>query len=194
MCGVNATERISDSCVLPTCCFVLSFWGAGMMAYRIVRFGAAAGLIASAMLGNARADESAAVAASVLAPTVSFQLREIGGGFGYEWGKGTLSFNGKTYDFHVGGGGIGSLGYLNIKGVGEVTNLSRLSDFDGTYWTASVDAAAGPGVGEAILENQFGVHLHLHLVTNGAHLGASVKRLRFRLVPRPADIAPDSLR
>lgn len=114
---------------------------------------------------------------------ISFTLQEVGGGLGYEWGKGVLHHNGKDYAFEIGGGGIASIGYIAVKGTGVVKDLTRLDQFDGTYWTVKADAAVGPGVGAAVLENQYGVKLDLRMSIKGAHVGASVMRLRFRLLP-----------
>ncbi|MDL2171621.1 MULTISPECIES: hypothetical protein [Asaia] len=115
--------------------------------------------------------------------TISFSLKEVGGGLGYEWGKGSLHHNGRDYAFEIGGGGIASLGYITVKGTGTVKDLARLDQFDGTYWTVKADAAIGSGVGAAVLENQYGVKLNLTMSIKGAHVGASVMRLRFRLLP-----------
>ncbi|WP_147094001.1 hypothetical protein [Swaminathania salitolerans] len=118
---------------------------------------------------------------------ITFAFQEVGGGLGYEWGKGTLRHNGRDYAFEIGGGGIASLGYVTVTGTGTVENLARLDKFDGTYWTVKADAAIGSGVGVAVLENQYGVKLHLDMTMKGAHLGASVMRLRFRLLPDGQD-------
>jgi len=114
---------------------------------------------------------------------ISFTLQEVGGGLGYEWGKGVLHHNGRDYAFEIGGGGIASIGYISVKGTGVVKDLVRLDQFDGTYWTVKADAAVGSGVGAAVLENQYGVKLDLRMSIKGAHVGASVMRLRFRLLP-----------
>lgn len=118
---------------------------------------------------------------------VSFKVKEIGGGIGYEWGKGQLFYNNKVYDFEVSGGGLGSIGYVSVTGNGKVTDMTKLGHFDGTYWTVRADAAAGSGTGVAELENQYGVRLHVNLSMQGAHLGASIMRLRFRLTPAVED-------
>ncbi|GBQ85802.1 hypothetical protein [Asaia krungthepensis] len=128
---------------------------------------------------NATPDKSAPVEDSA----INFTLQEVGGGLGYEWGKGTLHHNGKDYAFEIGGGGIASIGYIAVKGTGTVKDLTRLDQFDGTYWTVKADAAIGSGVGAAVLENQYGVKLDLKMSIKGAHVGASVMRLRFRLLP-----------
>ncbi|RUT26148.1 hypothetical protein C0V97_07765 [Asaia sp. W19] len=129
---------------------------------------------ASAPASNATPAEDSAI---------NFTLQEVGGGLGYEWGKGTLHHNGKDYAFEIGGGGIASIGYIAVKGTGTVKDLTRLDQFDGTYWTVKADAAIGSGVGAAVLENQYGVKLDLRMSIKGAHVGASVMRLRFRLLP-----------
>lgn len=133
------------------------------------------------------ASKSSAAAQPAEESALSFTLKEVGGGLGYEWGKGVLHHNGRDYAFEIGGGGIASIGYISVKGTGVVKDLERLDQFDGTYWTVKADAAIGSGVGAAVLENQYGVKLDLRMTTKGAHVGASVMRLRFRLLPDRAE-------
>jgi hypothetical protein len=51
-------------------------------------------------------------------------------------GGGRLHYQGKTYEFIIGGpgiGGIGGIGVSKIEVIGEVYNLNNLSEFPGAY-------------------------------------------------------------
>ncbi|NVN04822.1 hypothetical protein HW509_04310 [Asaia spathodeae] len=145
------------------------------------------GMAAKPPVPGTSASSAAPAATPVTQSTISFTLKEVGGGLGYEWGKGVLHHNGRDIPFEIGGGGIASLGYITVKGTGTVKDLARLDQFDGTYWTVKADAAIGSGVGAAVLENQYGVKLDLKMNISGAHVGASVMRLRFRLLPEKTE-------
>ena len=115
-------------------------------------------------------------------PTFRFSVKEAGFGLGYVWGRGTLCYNGQPYGFEISGGGIVSLGFYAAEGQGTVKDLKRLDQFDGTYWTVGADAAIASGRGAASLENQYGVRLKVQMKARGAHLGASISRLRLKLI------------
>lgn len=77
-------------------------------------------------------------------------------------GGGVLSFEGKNYDFTIGGLGVGGFGVSSIKATGEVYGLKSLADFPGAYAQARVGFAAGnSGGGDLWLENEKGVYMHL---------------------------------
>src|SRR5215475_2158614 len=58
------------------------------------------------------------------------QVAFIGSG---NLGGGTLQFQGKSYEFTVGGLGIGGIGISKIEAVVTVYDLHRLADFQGAY-------------------------------------------------------------
>jgi hypothetical protein len=70
------------------------------------------------------------------------QIAFIGSG---NLGGGTLQFGGKSYDFTVGGLGIGGIGISKITATGTVYNLDKLAHFPGAY----VQGRAGFAVGQA---------------------------------------------
>lgn len=114
--------------------------------------------------------------------TFEFKLRQAALGVGYSWGEGTLRYDGQTYHFRIEGGGIVALGYTSLTGHGRVFDIKKLTDFDGTYWSLSADAALGQGSNVSMMENQFGVRVNMRGKGEGAYLGASIKRLRFHLL------------
>ncbi len=96
------------------------------------------------------------------------QVAYIGSG---KTGSGTLFFNGHSYDFTLGGAGIGGIGVSTIDGVGEVYNLSDISQFPGTYAQARIGFALGTvSAGELWMQNAAGVILHVKARRTGLML------------------------
>ena len=57
-------------------------------------------------------------------------------------GGGTLSHKGQSYDFVVGGLGVGGVGASSLKATGEVYDMGRVTDFEGVYGQARVGYAS----------------------------------------------------
>lgn len=96
------------------------------------------------------------------------QVAFIGSG---NLGGGELDFQGKTYEFTVGGLGVGGFGLSRIEAVGQVYNLTRLSDFSGMYVQARYGMAAGDvSAGELWLQNTNGVVIGLDAERSGLAL------------------------
>jgi hypothetical protein len=78
-------------------------------------------------------------------------------------GGGTLSFEGQSHDFSIGGLGIGGLGASRMEAEGEVYNLKRLEDFEGPYAQGRAGAVAGDSQieGGLWLINPKGVEMRL---------------------------------
>jgi hypothetical protein len=89
-----------------------------------------------------------------------------GGGSGVTWGKGTLILdNGMQHAFEVSGLGVTGTreAIVSIQAVGEVFNLKKLADFEGTYKAAQREVATGRGAGQVSLTNEHGVVVSLSL-------------------------------
>ena len=54
-------------------------------------------------------------------------------GAGVNWGDGKLKFRGKEYVFSVKGLSLIDVGFTSVSAKGNVYDLKRVSDFDGTY-------------------------------------------------------------
>ena len=86
-------------------------------------------------------------------------------------GGGVLTFEGKSYEFTIGGLGIGGIGASSIHAVGTVYNLQMLSDFAGAYGQARYGFAAGSeSAGTLWLENSKGVYMELKAERKGLAL------------------------
>ena len=86
-------------------------------------------------------------------------------------GGGKLDYKGKTYDFTIGGLGVGGFGVSKIEATGEVYGLKRVEDFEGAYGQARYGiVAADVSTGELWLENTNGVVIHLDAKRKGLAL------------------------
>jgi hypothetical protein len=96
------------------------------------------------------------------------QAAFIGSGSG---GYGTLTFQGLTHDFNVGGLGVGGIGASTIDATGEVYGLKSLNQFPGSYVQGRYGFAFGTtSRGDLWLKNNDGVVLHLHAKREGLML------------------------
>ena len=66
---------------------------------------------------------------------------------GVNWGSGTLTYRRHHYSLKVGGISVGSIGASKFDAVGEVYNLHRPNDIEGTYAAVEASATAGMGAG-----------------------------------------------
>ena len=97
-----------------------------------------------------------------------YQVAFIGSG---NLGGGTLTFNGKTYKFTVGGLGIGGFGVSKITATGTVYNLKNLKDFPGAYVQGRYGFAAGDqSAGKLWLQNEQDVVIEMKADREGLAL------------------------
>jgi hypothetical protein len=88
------------------------------------------------------------------------------GGSGVTWGKGTLILSdGTQHAFEVSGLGITGTreAILSVQAVGEVFNLKKLSDFEGTYKASEREVRTGRVTRPVSYANERGVLLSLSL-------------------------------
>lgn len=122
-------------------------------------------LIASFLAATASADDLKK-SGTVIVEQV--QIAFIGSG---NLGGGKLQYGGRTYDFTIGGLGIGGFGISKMKATGAVYNLKDPSDFPGTYGQARYGVAIGSkSTGELWLQNTRGVVLQLKAERQGLAL------------------------
>jgi outer membrane immunogenic protein len=103
-------------------------------------------------------------------PFVEFERRSIAAGIGISWGGGTLSFEGRNHPFSVRGISLADLGASRSVAIGDVHNLTRLSDFEGRYVAIEAGAAAGSGASAVAMRNEHGVVITLTSSVRGAQL------------------------
>jgi hypothetical protein len=96
------------------------------------------------------------------------QVAFIGSG---NLGGGTLKFGGKSYNFSVGGLGIGGFGISKMVATGNVYNLTDLKYFAGSYVQGRYGAVAGEAsTGQLWLKNSHGVVIELKADREGLAL------------------------
>jgi hypothetical protein len=105
-----------------------------------------------------------------MSPDGTIRMTEIMAA-GAEGGKGTLTFQGRSYPFKLVGGVTGGGGAANTQASGEVYSLRNISDFKGLYTQSS----GGPGLAmsgasDLWLRNAAGVVLHLSGTQEGVTL------------------------
>jgi len=83
-------------------------------------------------------------------------------------GGGRLHYGGRSYDFTIGGLGVGGFGASKIKATGEIYNLNNIADFPGAYGQARAGFALDTmSKGDLWLENTKGVYIHLDAKRQG---------------------------
>ena len=102
--------------------------------------------------------------------TVSIDMTSVGVGIGFSSGSGVLRFNGNSYVFKIDGLSVGAVGIASISAVGNVYNLSDVSQFAGNYAAAGAGIALAGGRAGLTLQNQSGVIIDLYAVQQGVEL------------------------
>jgi hypothetical protein len=113
--------------------------------------------------------------------TLTLSEGSVAAGVGYTWGKGQLSYKGKTYPIKVDGLSVGEVGITRATARGSVFNLRKFEDFSGTYVSGAAEATVGGGAGATVMKNQNGVVIELKSTTQGANLKLGPEGLRLGL-------------
>jgi len=132
-----------------------------------------AGGLVAALAGLAAAQSQRA--------TLKLSDGSVAAGIGFSWGKGTLTYAGKTYPVKVEGLSVGEVGLSRATAVGTVSNLKHLSDFSGTYVAVGAGATAAGGASVTVMRNQNGVVIEMTSTTQGASLKLGVDGVRLAL-------------
>jgi hypothetical protein len=105
-----------------------------------------------------------------MAPDGTISMTEIMAA-GAEGGRGTLTFQGRSYPFKLAGGVTGGGGAANTQAYGEVYSLHNISDFKGLYTQNSGGSGlVTSGASDLWLRNAAGVVLHLKGTQEGVTL------------------------
>jgi hypothetical protein len=102
--------------------------------------------------------------------TVSFSGGAFALGIGFQWGNGTLTYQGQQYPFKISGLSVVDVGASSATGIGYVHNLYKLADFSGNYVSVAAGATVGGGASAASMRNQNGVVINGITSTKGARL------------------------
>jgi hypothetical protein len=101
---------------------------------------------------------------------MTVSAKQVAAGVGYSWGTGTLTFDGKDYEFTVNGVTVGAVGIASVTAEGEVYYLKKLEDVAGNYTGAAAGTTVGGGRAGLVLRNQNGVEVRLTATTKGVSL------------------------
>jgi hypothetical protein len=107
--------------------------------------------------------------------------RDVAIGVGFSWGKGMLSYQGKTYPVKVEGLSVGEVGVNQAEAVGSVYNLKKLEDFNGNYTAAAAGGTVAGGAGVTEMRNQNGVVISMKSTTQGASLKLAAEGIKLSL-------------
>src|SRR5207344_1765217 len=116
-------------------------------------------------------------------PDATLKLSEgqVAAGIGWSWGKGVLTYEGKSYPFKVDGLSVGDVGIAKADAVGKVYHLKSLSDFNGTFAAAAAEGTVGGGAGVSAMKNENGVVLQLKSTTQGVNFKLAGEGVKFTL-------------
>jgi len=140
-------------------------------------------LIGIVAVGSLVAVLSGLVAAQGKKPDATLTLSEgsVAAGIGFSWGKGTLTYAGKTYPVKVEGLSVGEVGITRATATANVFNLKKLEDFTGNYAAAGAEATIAGGAGVTTMKNQNGVVIEMKSTTQGASLKLAAEGLKLSL-------------
>ena len=111
-----------------------------------------------------------AQAASKPDATISISTGSVAVGIGWSWGKGTLTYKGKSYPLSVKGLSIGKVGITKNTASGEVYHLKTLNDFNGNYTAAGAGITLAGGRSAVDMTNQNGVRVRVISTNRGVDL------------------------
>jgi hypothetical protein len=132
-------------------------------------------------------EPSAPAAAPAPAPvaqptTVDLEIYKAGFIVGASGGKGTLHFQGRRHALSIAGVSVGATaGISKADLVGDVENLHRLSDIEGTYSAPQAGLALGGGEKITRLTNSKGVVLNLRGKQMGIELSIDLNGMQISL-------------
>jgi hypothetical protein len=140
-------------------------------------------VIASMLVGSLIALLAGLAAGQAKKPDATLTLSEgsVAVGIGFSWGKGTLSYQGKTYPFKVQGLSVGEVGVARATATGNVFSLKKLADFNGNYAAGAAEGTVGGGAGISAMKNQNGVVIELKSTTQGASLKLAAEGVKLTL-------------
>jgi hypothetical protein len=140
-------------------------------------------VIALLMVGSLLSLPAGLATAQAKNPDAKLTLTEgsVAVGIGYSWGKGTLTYQGKTYPVKVSGVSVGEVGVTRASAAGDVFNLKKLADFDGNYAAGGAQGTVGGGAGISAMKNQNGVVIELKSTTQGANLKLAAEGIKLSI-------------
>ncbi len=120
---------------------------------------------------SATAEIAAAPKSKPLSGTLTIDQVQVAWMISGNIGGGKLRYDGRVYNFTIGGLGVGGFGASRIRATGKVYGLTRVEDFSGGYFQARYGiVVADKSAGVLWLENANGVVLLLRAKRTGLAL------------------------
>ena len=113
--------------------------------------------------------------------TITFTGGAVAIGIGFQWGGGTLTYQGQQYPFRLDGLSVVDVGVTRITGSGTVRNLRNIADFSGNYVSATAGATVAGGGSVTTLRNQNGVVIDGVTTAQGVRLTLAPGGVNIRL-------------
>jgi hypothetical protein len=127
---------------------------------------------------------AAIVVPSQAHPTARIEIDITQGGFvfGGTSGQGHVRYHRRNYPITISGVRFGAIiGATNAALSGRVTNLTSLSDVEGTYTSSGASASMGNGKNYQKFRNEHGVILELYGFQDGLEMSLDVGAMTIRL-------------
>jgi hypothetical protein len=102
--------------------------------------------------------------------SVSMEMTSVAVGVGVSSGSGVLRFKGQLYNFKISGLSVGNVGVASTTAVGNIYNMTNVSQFAGNYAAAGAGVALVNGVAGLTMQNQSGVIINLSALQQGVQL------------------------
>ncbi len=102
--------------------------------------------------------------------SVSMEVTSVGVGVGFSTGSGVLRFRGQLYNFRVNGLSVGNVGVASVMAMGNVYNMTDISQFPGNYAAAGAGIALVNGRAGLTMQNQKGTIINLYALQQGLEL------------------------
>jgi hypothetical protein len=117
--------------------------------------------------------------------TVTFSGGAVAIGIGFQWGSGTLTYQGQQYPFRLDGLSVVDVGVTRVTGSGTVRNLRNVADFSGNYVSVSAGVTLAGGGSVGTLRNQNGVVIDGVTTAQGVRLTLAPGGVNIRLSGQP---------
>jgi|SRR5215475_4008140 len=113
--------------------------------------------------------------------TITLSTGSVAAGVGFSWGSGVLVYQGKKHPIKIEGLSVGDVGISKASAKGKVYHLKKLSDFAGTYTSASAGATVGGGGSATAMQNQNGVLITLVSTSQGLTFKLATEGVKLEL-------------
>jgi hypothetical protein len=124
----------------------------------------------------------AETAAAAAPATIDFEIYKAGFIVGVSGGKGTLHAQGRSYPLTIAGVSVGATaGVSRAEMIGDVRNLQRIDDIEGTYSATQAGLALGGGEKVTRLQNSRGVVLDVRGKQIGIELSLDLNGMQISL-------------